>query len=97
MSFSNLIGKNVLLITDKGITGLKLYESLITNLRKLGVTINTFDDVEADPSLKTLERAISFGNENFVTNWFKYSKLVTIVSLLKNAQETVTEKKVKII
>ncbi len=61
--FSNLIGKNVLLITDKGITGLKLYESLITNLRKLGVTINTFDDVEADPSLKTLERAISFGNE----------------------------------
>jgi len=61
--FSNLIGKNVLLITDKGITGLKLYESLITNLRKLGVTINIFDDVEADPSLKTLERAISFGNE----------------------------------
>ena len=61
--FSKLIGKSVLLITDKGITGLKLYENLIINLRESGIKINIFDDVEADPSLKTLEKAISFGKE----------------------------------
>ena len=62
-SFSSKIGNSVLLITDKGITRLKLYENLITNLRKSGIAIHIFDDVEADPSLKTLEKAISFGKE----------------------------------
>jgi alcohol dehydrogenase class IV len=61
--FSSKIGNSVLLITDKGITRLKLYENLITNLRKSGIAIHIFDDVEADPSLNTLEKAISFGKE----------------------------------
>jgi alcohol dehydrogenase class IV len=65
--FSNLIGKNVLIITDKGLSELGLYKKLLISLKDNGAVISIFDDVEADPSLKTLEKAISFGKEKKTT------------------------------
>ena len=61
--FSKLIGNRILLITDKGLTKLRLYEDLLKNLEKHDTKVTVFDDVEADPSLKTLEKAINFGKE----------------------------------
>ena len=61
--FSKLMGNRILLVTDKGLTKLGLYEDLLKNLEKYDAKVRVFDDVEADPSLKTLEKAINFGRE----------------------------------
>ncbi len=61
--FSKLMGNRILLVTDKGLTKLGLYEDLLKNLEKHDAKVTVFDDVEADPSLKTLENAINFGKE----------------------------------
>ena len=61
--FSKLMGDRILLITDKGLTNLGLYKDFLKDLEKHNVTVTVFDDVEADPSLKTLENAISFGKD----------------------------------
>ncbi len=61
--FSKLMGDRILLITDKGLTNLGLYVDFLKDLEKNSVTVTVFDDVEADPSLKTLEKAIDFGRE----------------------------------
>ena len=61
--FSKLMGNRILLVTDKGLTKLGLYEDLLKNLEKYDAKVTVFDDVEADPSLKTLEKAINFGKE----------------------------------
>ena len=61
--FFKLMGNRILLVTDKGLTKLGLYEDLLKNLEKYHAKVRVFDDVEADPSLKTLEKAINFGRE----------------------------------
>ena len=61
--FSKLMGDRILLVTDRGLTNLGLYEDLLKNLEKYAATVTLFDDVEADPSLKTLEKAISVGKD----------------------------------
>ena len=61
--FSKLMGDRILLITDKGLTNLGLYGDFLKDLEKNNVKVTVFDDVEADPSLKTLEKAISFGKD----------------------------------
>ena len=62
-SYAKLMGNRILLVTDKGLSDLGLYEDLLRNLEKHGAKVNIFDDVEADPSLQTLEKAIKFGKE----------------------------------
>ena len=61
--FSKLMGNRILLVTDKGLTKLGLYEDSLRNIEKHGATVTVFDEVEADPSLKTLEKAINFGKD----------------------------------
>jgi alcohol dehydrogenase class IV len=61
--FSKLMGDRILLITDKGLTNLGLYVDFLKDLEKHDATVKVFDDVEADPSLKTLEKAISVGKD----------------------------------
>ena len=50
--FSKLIGNRILLITDKGLTKLRLYGDLLKNLEKYDTKVTVFDDVEADPRSK---------------------------------------------
>ena len=61
--FSKLMGDRILLITDKGLTNLGLYVDFLKDLEKNDATVTVFDEVEADPSLKTLQKAISFGED----------------------------------
>ena len=57
------MGNRILLVTDKGLTKLGTLD-FSKNLEKHDAKVTVFDEVEADPSLKTLEKAINFGKEN---------------------------------
>ncbi len=52
----NLLGKNIFLITDEGLTELGLYDKTIKKLQ-LYSNINIFNKVESDPSKSTLLKA----------------------------------------
>jgi len=54
-----LLGQSVLMITDKGITGLSLHEGTLGSIRETGASVTVFDEVEADPSLATLNKAVA--------------------------------------
>jgi len=56
------LGSRILFITDKGLMSLKLTEPTINELSKMG-KVKIFDDVEADPSKKTLLKAIEIGKK----------------------------------
>ena len=59
---SNKLGKRILFITDKGLMILGLTDPTIKELQKNG-SVEVFDDVEADPSEKTLLNAIEIGKK----------------------------------
>ncbi len=52
----NLLGKNIFVITDEGITELGLYDKTIKKLQSYS-NINIFNKVESDPSKSTLLKA----------------------------------------
>ncbi len=52
----NLLGKNIFVITDEGLTELGLYDQTIKKLQ-LFANINIFNKVESDPSKSTLLKA----------------------------------------
>lgn len=56
------LGSRILFITDKGLMSLKLTEPTINELSKMG-EVKIFDEVEADPSQKTLLKAIEIGKK----------------------------------
>ena len=56
------LGERILFITDKGLVKLGLTEPTIKELQKNG-SVEVFDDVEADPSQKTLLNAIEIGKK----------------------------------
>ena len=57
------LGSRILFITDKGLMSLGLTKPTIEELKKMG-SVEVFDNVEADPSKKTLLKAIDAG-KNF--------------------------------
>lgn len=59
---SDKLGEKILFITDKGLMSLGLTEPTIKELQKNG-SVEVFDDVEADPSQKTLLNAIEIGKK----------------------------------
>tara|TARA_Y100000590_G_scaffold296304_1_gene333886 strand:+ start:991 stop:2160 length:1170 start_codon:yes stop_codon:yes gene_type:complete len=59
---SDKLGSSILFITDKGLMSLGLTKPTIEELKKMG-SIEVFDDVEADPSQKTLLNAIEIGKK----------------------------------
>jgi len=59
---SGKLGERILFITDKGLMSLGLTEPIIKELQKNG-SVEVFDDVEADPSQKTLLNAIEIGKK----------------------------------
>ncbi len=52
----NLLGKNIFVITDEGLTELGLYDKTIKKLQSYS-NINIFNKVESDPSKSTLLKA----------------------------------------
>ena len=59
---SNKLGQSILFITDKGLMSLGLTEQTLKELKKISSVV-IFDDVEADPSKKTLLKAIEVGKK----------------------------------
>ena len=59
---SNKLGQHILFVTDKGLMSLGLTDITLQELKKLG-NIEIFDEVEADPSKKTLLKAIEIGKK----------------------------------
>ena len=59
---SNKLGQSILFITDKGLMSLGLTEQTLKELKKTS-SVEIFDDVEADPSKKTLLKAIEVGKK----------------------------------
>ena len=57
------LGSRILFITDKGLISLGLTKPTIEELKKMGSVVEIFDDVEADPSQKTLLKAIDTGKK----------------------------------
>ena len=60
---SKKLGPNILFITDKDLMSLKLTEPALNELRKFSSIVEIFQDVEADPSIKTLLNCIEFGKK----------------------------------
>ena len=60
---SKKLGPNILFITDKDLMSLKLTEPTLNELRKFSSIIEIFQDVEADPSIKTLLNSIQVGKK----------------------------------
>jgi len=56
------LGSRILFITDKGLMSLGLTKPTIDELKKMG-SVEVFDNVEADPSQKTLLTAIELGRK----------------------------------
>ena len=57
-----LLGKNIFIITDKGLTELGLLEPAIKKI-KIHSNVKIFDDVESDPSKSTLLKAFESAKE----------------------------------
>ncbi|WP_299080797.1 iron-containing alcohol dehydrogenase [uncultured Paraglaciecola sp.] len=60
----NLNIKNVLLVTDPGIVKLGLHQRLIANLEDHPIDIVLFSQVEVDPPIAIIEKAIMFAKQN---------------------------------
>ena len=60
---SKKLGPNILFITDKDLMSLKLTEPSLNELRKYSSIVEIFQDVEVDPSIKTLLNSIEVGKK----------------------------------
>ena len=60
---SKRLGPNILFITDKDLMSLQLTEPTLNELRKYSPIVEIFQDVEADPSIKTLLKSIEVGKK----------------------------------
>ncbi|MEO1659213.1 MAG: iron-containing alcohol dehydrogenase [Pseudomonadota bacterium] len=56
-----LLGERTVFITDPGLMKLGLADASISALKKAGIETTLFTDVEADPSLATVEKAVEVG------------------------------------
>ena len=63
----SLLGKRVMIITDKVLTKLGLFEPLLKEINLLGAISFIFDSVESDPSLSTVLKSVAYATEHSVT------------------------------
>ena len=66
------LGDRILFVTDKGIINLELANNAISSLEDASELVVIFDEVEPDPSLSTLEKAIAIGQSNKCTGVIGY-------------------------
>ena len=93
---SQKLGPNILLITDKDLMSLKLTEPTLIELNKLSSKVEVFQDVEADPSLKTLMNAIEIGKKNKITGVIGFGggssmDVAKLTSLILGSNENIEE------
>ncbi len=56
--------KNVLIVTDKGLMGLHLLDSLFEGLEKDGIKYTVFDGVQPNPTIYNVEEALKLYHDN---------------------------------
>ena len=93
---SQKLGQNILFITDKDLMSLKLTEPTLIELNKLSSKVEVFQDVEADPSLKTLMNAIEIGKKNDITGVIGFGggssmDVAKLTSLILGSNENIEE------
>ena len=91
-----ILGSNILFITDKDLMSLKLIEPTLIELNKLSSKVEVFQDVEADPSLKTLMNAIEIGKKNKITGVIGFGggssmDVAKLTSLILGSNENIEE------
>ena len=93
---SQKLGPNILFITDKDLMSLKLTEPTLIELNKLSSKVEVFQDVEADPSLKTLMNATEIGKKNKITGVIGFGggssmDVAKLTSLILGSNENIEE------
>ena len=93
---SKKLGPNILFITDKDLMSLKLTEPTLIELRKSSPTLEIFQDVEADPSIKTLLNAIEAGKKINATGVIGFGggssmDIAKLTSLILGSNENIDE------
>ena len=93
---SQKLGPNILFNTDKDLMSLKLTEPTLIELKKLSSKVEVFQDVEADPSLKTLMNAIEIGKKNNITGVIGFGggssmDVAKLTSLILGSNENIEE------
>ena len=93
---SQKLGTNILFITDKDLMSLKLTEPTLIELKKLSSKVEVFQDVEADPSIKTLMNAIEIGKKNNITGVIGFGggssmDVAKLTSLILGSNEDIEE------
>ena len=93
---SKKLGSNILFVTDKDLMKLKLTEPTLKELIKNSSKVEIFEDVEADPSLKTLENAIEVGKKINATGVIGFGggssmDVAKLASLILGSNEEIDE------
>ena len=91
-----IIGSNILFITDKDLMSLKLTEPTLKELKKFSSKVEIFEDVEADPSLKTLLNSIEIGKKMKATGVIGFGggssmDVAKLTSLILGSDENIEE------
>ena len=93
---SKKLGENILFVTDKDLMKLKLTEPTLNELKKNSSKVEIFEDVEADPSLKTLKNAIEVGKKINATGVIGFGggssmDVAKLASLILGSKEEIEE------
>ena len=93
---SKILGSNILFITDKDLMSLKLTEPTLNQLKKFSSKVEIFEDVEADPSLKTLLKSIEIGKKMNATGVIGFGggssmDVAKLTSLILGSDENIEE------
>ena len=93
---SKKLGPNILFITDKGLMSLNLTEPTLNELSKYSSTVEVFQDVEADPSIKTLYSSIEAGKKINATGVIGFGggssmDVAKLTSLILGSNENIEE------
>ena len=93
---SKKLGPNILFITDKGLMTLNLTEPMLNELNKYSSIVEVFQDVEADPSIKTLLNSIEVGKKINATGVIGFGggssmDVAKLTSLILGSNEDIEE------
>ena len=93
---SKKLGPNILFITDKGLMTLNLTEPTLSELNKYSSIVEVFQDVEADPSIKTLLHSIEVGKKINATGVIGFGggssmDVAKLTSLILGSNENIEE------
>ena len=93
---SKKLGSNILFITDKDLMSLNLTKPMLSELSKYSSIVEVFQDVEADPSIKTLLNSIEVGKKIKATGVIGFGggssmDVAKLTSLILGSNEDIEE------